>query len=233
MASEKQSVYFQPRKVNKKSLFRSPWLGSPETSGIQTAVRTAKGVDDASSGKRMMEETDNGRGLVTLHRRQEGGRQTRVGAGREKRVIPASWNHPPAVAAESSNSRELSRELSLLQVLRRGELCPLLLRCGQRRARGIGWLLDLDHPFSLGQTPESWSRWGLYFIITLIAFSPMEFALGSKAWEMHLTSLWMRLRSCSWAEPAGSMLWLRRSVTVTACGRQEEGPRSGTRNTEN
>lgn len=97
MASEKQSVYFQPRKVNKKSLFRSPWLGSPETSGIQTAVRTAKGVDDASSGKRMMEETDNGRGLVTLHRRQEGGRQTRVGAGREKRVIPASWNHPPAV----------------------------------------------------------------------------------------------------------------------------------------
>lgn len=67
MASEKQSVYFQPRKVNKKSLFRSPWLGSPETSGIQTAVRTAKGVDDASSGKRMMEETDNGRGLVTLH----------------------------------------------------------------------------------------------------------------------------------------------------------------------
>lgn len=62
-------------------------------------------MDDASSGKRMMEETDNGRGLVTLHRRQEGGRQTRVGAGREKRVIPASWNHPPAVAAVSQRAQ--------------------------------------------------------------------------------------------------------------------------------
>lgn len=55
----------------------------------------------------------------------------------------------------------------------------------------------------------------------------MEFALGSKAWEMHLTRLWMRLRSCSWAEPAGSMLWLRRSVTVTACGKQVEDPDPG------
>lgn len=98
-------------------------------------------------GAGMMEETGNGRGLVTLHRRQEGGRQTRVGAGREKRVIP--W--------QLRGNAHL-----LLPPCRRehGELCPLLL---QRRARGIGWLLDLDHPFSLGQTPESWSRWGLYF----------------------------------------------------------------------
>lgn len=36
-------------------------------------------------GAGMMEETGNGRGLVTLHHRQEGGRQTRVGAGREKK----------------------------------------------------------------------------------------------------------------------------------------------------